>query len=452
MRYESQRVAYKYFTLAALLFGLQVIFGLINAAQYIWPGFLAGILPFNIARMIHLNLMVFWLLLGLMGGVYYLASDEAGAELFSPALANFQFWLLAATGVGAVAGFLFFGYSEGREYLEAPRVFDWLIVVGALTFLFNVLFTFTRGRKWSPVSGVLFGGLAGLSVLYLFGMVFLKSLAVDMYVWWWVIHLWVEGTWELIAAAITAYLLIRLTGIDRKIIEKWLYIEVGLVLLTGILGTGHHYYWIGTPEYWLWIGGIFSALEPLPILLMVFDTLRHVRESQSPHPNKVALYWVVGGAISHFIGAGVMGFIQTLPQINKWTHGTQFTPAHGHLAFFGAYGMLVLAIIYFALPELRRVTEFDQRRSIRVFWTLSVSMLAMSVILLGAGMVQVYLERMLGIDFMTVKNQYFPLWMALRGLAGVAFTVGVAWFLGDYFTLGVAARREEPVGKPAAQA
>jgi nitric oxide reductase subunit B len=91
---------------------------------------------------------------------------------------------------------------------------------------------------------------------------------MDSYWRWWVVHLWVEGVWELIMGGIMSYLLIKLTGVDREIIEKWLYVIVGFTFLSGILGTGHHYYFIGTPKYWLAIGGIFSALEPLAFLGM----------------------------------------------------------------------------------------------------------------------------------------------------------------------------------------
>ena len=161
---------------------------------------------------------------------------------------------------------------------------------------------------------------------------------------------------------------------DRQVIEKWLYVEVALVLITGIIGTGHHYYWIGTPNYWLWWGGIFSALEPVPIILMVFDTLNHVttqenRDHQSPWSSTGQ--WAVPSSIS--LVQGYWGFAHTLPVVNRWTHGTQVTASHGHMAFFGAYAMVILTVIYYALPKLKGLEQFNQKRGFWVFWITTIS-------------------------------------------------------------------------------
>lgn len=438
MRYESQRIAYRYFLLSAALFGLQVLLGMVIGAQFLWPDFLSGLLPFNIAREMHLNTLVFWLLLGLMGSTYYLVPDETKSELYSVKLAKLQFWILAITGITALAGF-FFGWTEGREYIEAPRPLDWLIVIAALMFLFNVFMTIRKGQGWTPVLGILMGGLSGLSVIYLFGMKFFTNIGIDQYFWWWVIHLWVEGTWEMIAAATLAYLLIQLTGVNRKTVEKWLYVETILVLFTGILGIGHHYYWIGAPEYWLAIGGFFSLLEPLPLLLMVVDTYNEYRKSTIRHPNRIALYWVIGGSIVHFVGAGVLGVVQTLPSINKWTHGTQLTASHGHLAFFGAFAMLVIAAAYYMIPDMADQHNFSQKTGKTAFWLMVLGMTSMSVILFGAGIVQVYLERILGMDFNTVKNQFLNFWMFWRLISGFVFCAGAVLFVVDFLRLPAAA-------------
>jgi len=177
MRFESQRVSYKYFIFTLVLLVLQVLFGLITAAQFIWPDFMAQTMPFNIGRAIHINTMVFWLLFGLMGATYYLVPDETDSELYSTKLADFQFWLLAVTGVVAVVGYVF-GWTEGREYIEAPRLLDWLIVVGVLTFLYNIGITIIKSKKWNSILAVLFSGLAGLAVMYLFGMKFFGSISL----------------------------------------------------------------------------------------------------------------------------------------------------------------------------------------------------------------------------------------------------------------------------------
>jgi len=433
MIYESQKVAIKYFVISAIFFGLQVILGLLLAAKYVWPDPLIGLLPFNTARAIHTNLLVVWLLFGFMGGAYYIVPEESGTELFSKKLANLQFWLLLIGGLVAVVGFLF-GWTAGRPLLELPVELKWAIVLIALIFIFNIFMTMIRTKKWTAIQGMLLGGIVMLAVMWLFGIPFFKNLTLDYYYWWWVVHLWVEGAFELIAAALMAFILLKLTGVERQVIEKWLYVEVALVLITGIIGTGHHYYWIGTPGYWLWWGGIFSALEPLPILFMVFDTLNHVRHRKLEVKNRVALYWAVGCAIFHFIGAGVWGMIHTLPQVNRWTHGTQVTTSHGHLAFFGAYAMLVLTVVYFALPKLKGLEQFNQKKGFWAFWLTTTSMMLMGLAFGVAGVIQSYFQRGLGIDFLTVQNFMKP-WIAGVFFTGFVFLVGTIIYVIDVLQL-----------------
>ena len=144
---------------------------------------------------------------------------------------------------------------------------------------------------------------------------------------WWVVHLWVEGVWELIMGGILAYLLIKLTGVDREIVEKWLYVIVGFTFLSGILGTGHHYYYIGTPNYWLLIGGIFSALEPLAFLGMAIYGHRAWRSKGGRnHPNRIALSWTIGCS-SHVVRR------RRLPRLR--THASAGQPVHARHAGHG---------------------------------------------------------------------------------------------------------------------
>jgi len=438
MTHTTQKEAYPYFVLAVLLFGLQLVFGLLTIAKYIWPDPLLNILAFNTTRAIHINLLVFWLLLGFMGGTYYMIPEESDTELYSTKLAKLQFWLLAFAGVGSIVSYVA-GYSWGMPFTEQPTPFKIIIVVAALVFLFNIGMTVIKTGKWTAIQGVLIGGMVFLAIMFLFGVVFMKNIATQYYFWWWVIHLWVEGAWELIAGAILAFVMMKLTGVERGVVEKWLYVEVGLVLFTGIVGTGHHYYWIGTPTYWYWWGGVFSALEPLPILFMVLDTMRHVNEKAVPIKNRVALHWAVGGAWFHFVGAGVWGFAHTLPQINKWTHGTQITASHGHMAFFGAYAMLNFTMMYFALPKLKDMQGYSESRGIFAFWVMVSGMFAMGLALAVAGIVQTYFNRLIGIDFLTTQD-YMRLWFMVTLVCAAFFAIGAAAFIYDFFSFG---RRSE---------
>jgi nitric oxide reductase subunit B len=282
LQYQSQAVAKPYFIAAIALFAGQVLFGLILGLQYVVGDFLFPAIPFNVARMVHTNLLIVWLLFGFMGAAYYLVPEEAERELHSPVLALIVFWVFLIAGALTVLGYLLVPYSSlarltqnelfptmGREFLEQPTITKIGIVVVALAFLYNVGMTVLKGRK-TVINVILLIGLAGLAVMFLFAFYNPNNLVLDKYFWWWVVHLWVEGVWELILGSILAFVLIKVTGVDREVIEKWLYVIIGAALITGIVGTGHHYYWIGTPDYWQWLGSAFSALEPIPFFMMTY--------------------------------------------------------------------------------------------------------------------------------------------------------------------------------------
>jgi nitric oxide reductase subunit B len=227
-------------------------------------------------------------------------------------------------------------------------------------------------------------------------------------------------------------MLMKITGVEREVVEKWLYVEIGLFLFTGIAGTGHHYYWLGAPRYWLWIGGIFSALEPLPILLMVMDTMQHVKHRKLEIKNRLVWTYAVGGAFFHLLGAGLWGFAHTLPQINYYTHGSQVTVSHGHLAFFGAYAMLNLMVFYYAIPKLRGVGEPAEGRGKFGFWTMLSAMFCLGLAFGVAGVIQAYLERVLGFGYMATQEQ-MRFWFAIAFFCGLGFLVGVLVTVYDLF-------------------
>jgi len=448
MKYKSHQIAQNFYIAAVLLFLVQVIVGIVAALQFIWPDFF--ILNFNTIRTLHINALVVWLLMGMMGATYYVIPEESESELWSIPLAQLQFWATVIAVTAVVVGYIVMGLNpqtnievfgtrllnEGREYIEAPRWADILIVISVLLFLFNCLMTVFKTKKFTAVQGVLLGGLTFLALMYLPGMFYTKSMVKDQFWWWWVVHLWVEGSWELIAAALLAFMLHKLLGADVKVLAKWMYIETGLVLFTGILGLGHHYYWIGTPKYWLWVGGFFSSLEPIPLLLMVWDAFRTTRETRGVVENRIGLYLTVAHAIFNFVGAGLWGVIHTLPQVNQWTHGTQITTAHGHLAFYGAYVLLIVAMMYVTLPSIKGVKEFNQSRGFQSFWWMTISMIFIVITITGAGMVQTYLERLLGLDYVTVKAGYNLWFWIFRAIFGVGFLVGVLILVVDVLTLG----------------
>ena len=314
MGYQSQRVALAYFAVALGLFAVQVLAGLLAGWIYVSPNTLSEILPFNIVRMIHTNALVVWILMGFFGAAYYLVPEEAERELFSEKLAWIQLILLTVGTLGAVVGYLV-GIHGGREFLEQPLWVKFGILVAALIFLFNITMTSLAGRK-TAITNILLLGLWLLSLLWVFAFINPDNLALDKMYWWFVVHLWVEATWELVMAAILGFLMLKLTGVDREVIEKWLYVIVAMALFSGILGTGHHYFWIGAPGYWQWVGSIFSTFEVAPFFAMMSFSFVMVWKGRKNHPNKAALLWSLGSATVAFFGAGVWGFLHTLHGVN----------------------------------------------------------------------------------------------------------------------------------------
>ena len=450
MKYQSQAVAMPYFVAAIALFVAQILFGLIMGLQYVVGDFLFPEIPFNVARMVHTNALIVWLLMGFMGAAYYLVPEESETELFAPWLATLTFWIFLVAAGLTVAGYLLVPYASladmtgndilptmGREFLEQPTITKLGIVVVALAFLLNIGVTILKGRK-TVVNLVLLLGLTGLAVFFLFAFYNPVNLVLDKFYWWWVVHLWVEGVWELILGSMLAFVLIKVTGVDREVIEKWLYVIIAMTLITGIIGTGHHYYWIGTPEYWQWWGSVFSAMEPIPFFMMTVFAFNMVNRRRRNHPNKAATLWALGTAVMAFLGAGVWGFLHTLSPVNFYTHGTQITAAHGHMAFYGAYVMINLTMISYAMPLLRgreaANSELSQVVEMWSFWLMTVSMVFITLFLTAAGVLQVFLQRYSENPqpFMVVQEK-IALFYWLREVAGIVFLAGLVLYVASFF-------------------
>jgi nitric oxide reductase subunit B len=449
MKYASQAVAKPYFIAAIALFLGQILFGLIMGLQYVVGDFLFPAIPFNVARMVHTNLLIVWLLFGFMGASYYLIPEESETELFSPKLAIITFWVFLAAGALTILGYLMVPYASlakwtgndmlntmGREFLEQPLPTKIGIVLVAVSWLVNIVMTVLKGRK-TAISLVLMLGMLGLAAFWLFSFYNPVNLVKDKFYWWWVVHLWVEGVWELILGAMLAFVLIKVTGVDREVIEKWLYVIITMTLVTGIIGTGHHYFYIGLPEYWLWWGSIFSALEPIPFLMMTIFAFNMVNKRRRDHPNKAAVIWALGTSVVAFLGAGLWGFLHTLAPVNYYTHGTQLTAAHGHLAFYGAYALVVLTMISYAMPILRgRAANSEKAQIMEMwsFWLMSVSMFVIALLLTGAGIVQVWLQRMSDtpLGFMAVQDQLAIFYWS-REAVGLVFLVGLLLYIWSFF-------------------
>lgn len=462
----GQELGMMYYRVAVILFGAQLLMGLIAAFQFLYPSFLFEIFDFSVARMVHINALIVWMLYAMIGSVYLMLTEETGHPGVAIGLGKIGFWILTAAVTIVVLVYIFVQIGsgsemsiwfihEGREYIEAPRWADIGIVVVMLIFYFNVAATFIKGKQ-TGIMTVLIADLLALAGLYLTGMFFTDNISMDQFWWWWVIHLWVEATWEVYVGALAAFALIRLIGAKREIVEMWLWIEVLMLFGSGVLGMGHHYFWIGTPEYWWEIGALFSALEPVPLVAMFVHVLYDWGKEQGAHgeeksaiTNTPAMSWLVANAFGNFLGAGIWGFFHTLPQVNIYTHGTQFTAAHGHLAFFGAYATILIGMMYYGVQKaygikILKVT-FNSKMAL---WFIISGVMGMTVALTIAGYEQVLVERAeLGGGwnaFFTAQELPWYIQAQLwRTIMGVVTFIGFVYLVIDFLTIGKQTKEAE---------
>jgi nitric oxide reductase subunit B len=465
---KSKELAMMYFRVAIILFGAQLLMGLIAATQFLYPSFLFELFDFSVARMVHINALVVWMLYAMIGSVYYMLPDETGRETVAIGIGKLAFWVLtlAVTIVVLVYIFIQTGpgtestiwlINEGREYIEAPRWADIGIVVVVLIFYFNVFMSYIKGQR-TGIMTVMVANLLALAGLYVTGMFYTDNISMDQFWWWWVIHLWVEATWEVFVGTLAAFALIKIIGAKREIVEMWLWIEVLMLFGSGILGMGHHYFWIGTPEYWWEIGALFSALEPVPLIAMFVHVLYdwgkeqgelHATSGAHAINNGPAMAWIVTNAFGNFLGAGIWGFFHTLPQVNIYTHGTQFTSAHGHLAFFGAYATILIGMMYLGLQGAYGIKHMKATKLSKwAIFMITFGVLGMAIALTISGYEQVLVERAeLGATweaFFTAQNLT---WM-VQGLAwrlamGVVTFLGFVFLVLDLLTIGKNAKLSE---------
>ena len=465
----SKQLAMMYFRVAIVLFGAQLLMGLIAGLQYLYPGFLFNLFDFNVARMVHINALVVWMLYAMIGSVYLMLPDETGIQNpVAIGLGKLGFWVLTAAVAVVVLVYIFIQVgpgkestiwliNEGREYIEAPRWADIGIVVVVLIFYANVFFTYLKGEK-TGIMTVMVANLLALAGLYLAGMFFTDNISMDQYWWWWVIHLWVEATWEVFVGTLAAYGLIKILGAKREIVEMWLWIEVLMLFGSGILGLGHHYFWIGTPEYWWEIGALFSALEPVPLVAMFVHVLydwgkeqghAEAHGKEDAVKNGPAMAWISINAFGNFLGAGIWGFFHTLPQVNIYTHGSQFTAAHGHLAFFGAYATILIGMMYLGIQDAYGIKRLKATFKSKMAITLiTFGVVGMTVALTIAGYEQVLVERAeLGAGWQAYFTAQNLEWMlqaqTWREIMGLVTFVGFVYLVLDLLTIGKAAKAAE---------
>ncbi|HVT25863.1 MAG TPA: cbb3-type cytochrome c oxidase subunit I [Rhizomicrobium sp.] len=382
----SQKRIGKYFLVVAALLLVQIGAGTIMAHSYYDRTSFYGIdinawFPFNFLRDVHIQAPIIWIGLSWIGAALFLAPAIAGGKEAKGQhwLVDFLFWVTLLIVAGALIGdylgimgkidkgWFWFG-NQGLSYIQLGRFWQigffvglalWSLLVMRALWPTLSLWRVAARQFWTGrirLEHLIWASTINIAVLYVFGMIPLtgieKSFTLTDFWRWWVVHLWVEQSFEFFAAAMSAYLLMAVGLVSRKLAERAVYFELILIFLGGVIGTGHHLYWAGGPSMWVPMGSMFSFIEVLPLVLLVIEAINHHRLIRAHQEFKynLAYTYIIGAAFWNFVGAGVFGGgTLNAPLVNYYEHGTFLTLNHAHTALFGAFGLLGIGLVYFCL-------------------------------------------------------------------------------------------------------
>jgi nitric oxide reductase subunit B len=396
----------KYFLVVAAVLLLQILAGTIMAHAYYDRRSFYGldlhtILPFNFLRDVHIQAPIIWIGVGWIGAGLFLAPAIAGGREArgQGLLVDILFWVTVIIVAGALIGnwlgimgymqhaWFWFG-NQGLSYIQLGRAWQIGFFAGLLiwsTLMFRALWPtgemlrHATRQFWSGrirLENLIWAATLNIAVLYVFGMIPLtgieKSFTINDFWRWWVVHLWVEQSFEFFAASMSAYLLMAVGLVSRQLAERAVYFQLILIFLGGVLGTGHHLYWAGGPSMWVPLGSMFSFIEVLPLVLLIIEAIQQhqlIRRQQAFN-YRLAYTYIIGAAFWNFVGAGVFGGgTLNAPLINYYEHGTFLTLNHAHTALFGAFGLLAIGLIYFCLRYATADrAPFGERIGLWAFW------------------------------------------------------------------------------------
>ena len=451
MSYQTQKLAVPLVLVAVALFFLQLIFGAITGLYYVSENVLSGVINFNLARAYHLNALVFWLVAATLAAVIYVLPIVSGREIASPGLLKLAIALIT---VGVVGGFLtlplmqsgkniwLFGQPllyEGKEFMELGRLWDVLILAGLFIYAIVALKTLPPMREWPLALWALIFGAAVVFILYLPGNWLFKAWPTNEYFRWWTVHYWVEGALEVAYVGAFGLVLMLLIPVEemKRVVDKYVFYDVVLAATSGILGQGHHYFWVGTPDFWIMVGGVFSVLEILPLLLLAFEALKIAKAAKIKFENIPSMYFMVGILLFGFVGVSLHGLIITWPWTNWWEHGTWITMLHAHECMM-AFGMGAISLLLLITPGLTG-KPVDKAYTVwgkRSFHLMATGQIIMATSFGLAGLPQVYSYSILGAPWETVweARQYFMPFVLLGGaLVFLGFLYYAAAILRHFF-------------------
>jgi len=450
--FPSQEKLLKYIPIVALFSMLQLVIGGYLAHTYADPldKFIISqdILPFNIMRALHLNLAIVWVAIGWLVGGLFIAPLVAGKDLRFPRLVDLLWVALLVVGGGGLIGiylgasgqlresWFWFG-NEGREYLELGRVWDIGLLVGLVLWFAMVYSTIRQAKENSVLVGTIIWSAFGIATLYIAGMMpinkIIPNFTVDDYYRWWVVHLWVELTFELFAAGVLAYLSVALGLVRKSVAERIMLFELVLVMATGTLGVGHHYWWQGTDEYWIAMGGLFSAIEPLPLVILMIEAIKeqkHIKQMGQKFEWGVPFMWLAGSGFLNWLGAGWLGMVINTPTIGYYSHGTYLIMPHGHVALLGAFGYISYAFIYMTARAnaLAKGLVWTETLSKWGFWLLTIGVIGYAIPTLVIGFHQTQVAYEMGYFATRSREILEPMktWMWIRIVPDGMMVIGGA--------------------------
>jgi nitric oxide reductase subunit B len=460
----SMKATLKYFWIVTGLILVQILMGIITAhygvegqAFYGLP--LSSILPYSISRTWHIQLAIFWIATSWLATGLYLAPAVSGKEPKFQALGvNFLFLALLVIVVGSLLGQWYgvmqklglatnfwFGH-QGYEYVDLGRFWQIFLFVGLIIWLVlmgrGLAPAFkARSENRSLLTMFLISSIA-IAAFYGAGLMWGQQthLAVAEYWRWWVVHLWVEGFFEVFATVAIAFLFVRL-GLVRVTTATTSVLFTTIVFLSGgILGTFHHLYFTGTPVAVLALGATFSALEVVPLVLMGFEGYGNFKISQGKQwigGYKWPIWFFLSVTFWNLVGAGIFGFLINPPIALYYMQGLNTTPVHGHTALFGVYGMLGIGLMLFVLKSMDPEKEWNEKWIKFAFWAINIG-LALMVLLsvLPVGLAQTWVSVKTGMwyarsaEFMQDPTLTFFRWLRVIGDTIFAFgTLALAWFV-----------------------
>ncbi|MCO4359376.1 cbb3-type cytochrome c oxidase subunit I [Staphylococcus agnetis] len=416
---SSQAKTAKYFVIVMILFLIQILLGELMAHYYVENEFfgipLQKLFPFNIAKTWHLQLVIFWVATTWLATGIYVVPRVLGKEpIHQGKLVDMLFVALLIVAGGSMLGewgnilgwinekWWLFGHF-GWEYIELGKFWQILFIIGMILWMVILARGFIPAIKLGTDQHrnrlilLLFIGAIAIPLFYLASLFIMPNTHVTFadYWRWWIVHLWVEGIFEAFAVIIIGFLMVdmKLTTIRSTI--RALHFQIILLLGTGIVGMGHHYYWQGDHSIWLALGSSFSALEVVPLCLLIWEAYTHYRVykfSKIEFPYKGTFIFLASTGLWNALGAGALGFLINAPAINYFEHGTQWTAAHAHGSMAGVYGMFSIAILLYVLRNITR-SELWTRRTEKwisiACWLLNIGLAGMVLVtLLPVGYIQ----------------------------------------------------------------